>query len=66
VAPHPLVMTVAIAASAAFVTPVSTPVVTLVVAPGNYRVVDFLKVGFPLLLLAWEMTLLVTPIFFPF
>jgi len=66
VAPHPLVMTVAIAASAAFVTPVSTPVVTLVVAPGNYRFVDFLKVGFPLLLLAWATTLLVTPIFFPF
>ncbi len=63
--PYPLAMTVAIAASAAFVTPVSTPVVTLV-APGNYRFMDFVKVGLPLLILCWLTTLLVTPIFFPF
>jgi di/tricarboxylate transporter len=66
VAPHPLAMTVAIAASAAFVTPVASPVVTLVVAPGNYRFFDFAKVGLPLLFLAWAVTLLVTPVFFPF
>ncbi|MGI9591956.1 MAG: SLC13 family permease [Myxococcota bacterium] len=66
VSPYPLAMAVAIAASAAFVTPVSTPVVTLVVAPGNYRFLDFVKVGLPLLLLTWLTTLLVTPIFFPF
>jgi di/tricarboxylate transporter len=66
VSPYPLAMTVAIAASAAFVTPVSTPVVTLVVAPGNYAFLDFVKVGLPLLVLTWATTLLVTPIFFPF
>jgi di/tricarboxylate transporter len=66
VSPYPLAMAVAIAASAAFVTPVSTPVVTLVVAPGNYGFLDFVKVGFPLLLLTWATTLLVTPVFFPF
>jgi len=66
VSPYPLAMAVAIAASAAFVTPVSTPVVTLVVAPGNYRFMDFVKVGLPLLILCWLTTLLVTPIFFPF
>ena len=66
VSPYPLAMTVAIAASAAFVTPVSTPVVTLVVAPGNYGFLDFVKVGLPLLVLTWLTTLLVIPIFFPF
>ena len=35
VSPRPFAMVVAIAASAAFVTPVSTPVVTLVVEPGS-------------------------------
>lgn len=40
VSPYPLAMAVAIAASAAFITPVSTPVVTLVVAPGNYSFLD--------------------------
>jgi di/tricarboxylate transporter len=66
VSPYPLAMTVAIAASAAFVTPFSTPVVTLVVAPGGYRFGDFVKVGLPLLVLTWVTTLLVTPVFFPF
>ena len=66
VSPYPLAMTVAIAASAAFVTPVSSPVVTLVVAPGSYRFLDFVKVGLPLLVLTWATTLLVTPIFLPF
>jgi di/tricarboxylate transporter len=58
VSPYPPAMAVASAAS--------TPVVTLVIAPGDYRFVDFVKVGFPLLLLIWATTLLATPIFFPF
>jgi di/tricarboxylate transporter len=66
ISPYPLVMTVAIAASAAFVTPFSTPVVTLVVAPGGYRFKDFAKVGIPLLVLAWATTMLVTPLVLPF
>ncbi len=66
ISPYPLAMTVAIAASAAFVTPFSTPVVTLVIAPGSYRFVDFAKVGIPLLVLTWATTMLVTPLFFPF
>ncbi len=66
VSPYPLAMAVAIAASAAFITPVSTPVVTLVVSPGGYRFMDFVKVGTPLLVLTWLTTLLVVPFFFPF
>ena len=40
--------------------------VTLVVAAGNYGFLDFVKVGLPLLVLTWAITLLVTPIFVPF
>jgi di/tricarboxylate transporter len=54
------------AASAAFSTPVSTPVVTLVVALGGYKFADFLKVGAPLTLLTGIITILITPIFFAF
>ncbi len=54
-------------ASAAYSTPVSTLVVTLVVEPGRYRFVDFVKVGVPLLLLlTWLVTLVVVPLIFPF
>ena len=65
VSPRPFAMVVAIAASAAFVTPVSTPVVTLVVEPGGYRFGDFLRVGTPLLVLTWLTTLVVVPLVFP-
>ena len=57
---------VLIAASAAFVTPVSTPVVTLVVEPGRYGFMDFVKVGVPLLLITYLVTLLLAPLVFPY
>jgi di/tricarboxylate transporter len=59
-------MAVLIAASGAFMTPVSTPVVTLVVEPGRYGFMDFVKVGVPLTLLTWVVTLLLAPLLFPF
>jgi len=65
VSPRPFAMVVAIAASAAFVTPVSTPVVTLVVDPGGYRFGDFVRVGTPLLVLTWLTALVVVPLAFP-
>jgi di/tricarboxylate transporter len=66
VSPYPFAVAVLIAASAAYSTPVSTPVVTLVVDPGQYRFVDFLKLGIPMLFLTWLVTLAVTPLIFPF
>ena len=45
--PYPFAMIVALAASTAFMTPVSSPVNTLVVAPGNYTFADFVRVGVP-------------------
>ena len=66
VSPYPFAVAVLIAASAAYSTPVSTPVVTLVVDPGRYKFTDFLKVGIPLLLLTYLVTLLVAPLVFPF
>ena len=66
VSPYPFAVSVLIAASAAFMTPVSTPVVTLVVEPGRYGFMDFVKVGVPMLLLTYAVTLFVVPLVFPF
>ena len=66
VSPYPFAVAVLIAASAAYSTPVSTPVVTLVVDPGRYRFTDFVKVGLPLLFLTYLVTVLVAPLIFPF
>ena len=66
VSPYSFCVAVVIAASAAFATPVSTPVVTLVVEPGRYRFTDFVKVGAPLQVIAWLVTLVVAPLVFPY
>jgi len=65
VSPYALLMTIAIAASSAFVTPVASPVNTLVLGPGGYRFMDFVRVGLPLQLLMLIATLLIVPLFFP-
>lgn len=66
VSPHAFAMAVAIGASAGFVMPVSSAAVMLVVGPGKYRLIDFIKVGFPLLILTWLVTIILTPLLFPF
>jgi di/tricarboxylate transporter len=45
--PYPFAMIVALAASTAFMTPISSPVNTLVVGPGNYTFGDFVRIGVP-------------------
>lgn len=64
-APHPFAMIVALAASAAFMTPVSSPVNTLVMTPGRYRFGDFVRIGVPFTLLVMLVSVLLVPWFFP-
>ena len=59
-------MTVALAASAAFMTPVSSPVNTLVVGPGNYRFTDFLRIGVPFAMICLLTSVLLVPLILPF
>ena len=63
--PYPFAMTVAVAASAAFMTPVSSPVNTLVLVPGQYRFSDYLRVGVPFTVLLLAVCVLVMPWLFP-
>lgn len=66
VSPYPLLMTVALGASCAFISPVSSPVNTLVLRPGQYRFADFAKVGVPMLGLVLLISLVLVPRLFPF
>ncbi len=61
VSPYPFVMTVAIAASAAFMTPVASPVNTLVMGPGEYKFSDYLKIGTPFTCLVLVVCVIVIP-----
>lgn len=66
VSPYPFAMVVAMAASAAFMTPVSSPVNTLVLGPGNYRFSDFVKIGVPFTIIVMAICLVIIPVMFPF
>jgi di/tricarboxylate transporter len=63
--PYALMMVVAIAASASFLSPVGHPSNILVMGPGGYRFVDYIKVGLPLTVIVLIITLLALPIFWP-
>jgi di/tricarboxylate transporter len=63
--PYPFAMTVALAASAAFMTPVSSPVNTLIVEPGRYRFTDFVKVGTPFTLVVMLVVSVMVPLVLP-
>ena len=63
--PYPFVMTVALAASAAFMTPVSSPVNTLVLVPGKYRFGDFVRIGVPFTIIVLLLVVLLVPWLLP-
>ncbi|HCI4451697.1 TPA: SLC13 family permease [Klebsiella pneumoniae] len=66
VSPYPFAMVVAMAASAAFMTPVSSPVNTLVLGPSKYSFSDFVKIGVPFTILVMVVCVLLIPVLFPF
>jgi di/tricarboxylate transporter len=63
--PYGLMMAVAMAASASFMTPVSHPANILVMGPGGYRFLDYLKIGGILTLVIMVVIILVVPVFWP-
>jgi len=66
ISPHTLMMAIAMAASASFMTPISHPANVLVMGPGGYRFIDYLKVGLPLTLVVMAVVLILVPYLWPF
>ena len=64
--PYPFAVGIAIAASTAFMTPISSPVNTLVLEPGRYKFFDFVKVGVPFSIIVLLIGVAFIPLFFPF
>jgi di/tricarboxylate transporter len=65
ISPHLLMMTVAIGASASFASPLSHPAHLLVMGPGGYRFIDYVKVGVPITILALLVSVGLLPILWP-
>ncbi len=64
--PRPFVMAVTIAASLSFLTPIGYQTNLMVMGPGGYRPVDYLRCGLPIVILVGIVALLLIPLVWPF
>ena len=64
VSPAVFAITVLLAANCSFASPVGYQTNLLVMGPGHYRFVDFLKAGVPLIVLLWLVFTAVAPWWF--
>ncbi len=65
ISPHTLMMGVALSA-ASLSSPVAHPANVLVMGPGGYRYIDYLKIGVPLTAIVLALVIGVLPFFLPF
>jgi di/tricarboxylate transporter len=63
--PETAMMAIAMAASASFTSPISHPANILVMGPGGYRFVDYIKVGVPLTIIVFVTVMLLLPVLWP-
>ncbi|MBP7001008.1 SLC13 family permease [Amaricoccus sp.] len=66
VSPAPALMCLSVATSASFLTPVSTPVNTMVMGPAGYRFGDYWRLGLPLTALYGLVAIWLVPLIWPF
>ena len=66
VSPRPILMLIAVAGAAAFLTPIATAANMMVTGPGGYRFGDFWRLGLPLLAYWLLIALVVIPLVWPF
>lgn len=64
--PRAVVMATIIGGSCAYATPIGMPANTMVLGPGGYKFMDYVKAGFPLIIVSTIVSLILLPIFFPF
>ena len=62
----PFAIAIMIGASASFSTPIGYQTNLMVYGPGGYKFGDFMRVGIPLNILFWLITVTLTPLFYPF
>ncbi len=64
--PYPLLVMMIVALSAAPLTPLANKVFLMAMGPGQYRYQDFIRVGGPVTLAMFALSLILVPLMFPF
>ncbi len=64
--PRAVLMACVIGGSCAYATPIGMPANTMVVGAGNYKFMDYVKSGLPLIVIALIVSMIILPIAFPF
>lgn len=64
--PRAVLMACVIGGSCAYATPIGMPANTMVVGAGNYKFIDYVKSGLPLIVIATIVSMIILPIAFPF
>jgi len=62
--PRLMVMATIFGTSCTYATPISTPANVMIIKPGGYKFIDFMKVGLPLILITAVLVLILLPIFY--
>lgn len=66
ISPRPVLMSVAVAAAGAFLTPIATPTNLMVMGPGGYAFSDYWKLGLPLLIWFFVISVFFVPMVWRF
>ncbi len=64
--PRAVLMACVIGGSCAYATPIGMPANTMVLGAGNYKFMDYVKAGVPLIIIATIVSMIILPIAFPF
>ena len=62
----PFAVTIMVAASASFATPIGYQTNLMVYGPGGYKFTDFVKIGIPLSVVVGVITIILAPLVWPF
>ena len=66
ISPRPVLMSTAVAAAGAFLTPIATPTNRMVMGPGGYVFSDYWKLGLPLLIWFFVVAVFIVPLIWRF
>lgn len=64
--PRAVLMATVIGGSCAYATPIGMPANTMVLSPGGYKFMDYVKAGLPLMVVSTIVSLVLLPLLFPF